>query len=110
MLRLSQAATRSRRRLIACAPNTDNVLNAARRYLQHQRLGPDQVLKVRLALELAALDERIPRLTDDDVRVLRDTVDAEVAGDDCGALSHGEQLHNLISERTGNLPWRCSAA
>lgn len=90
--------------LVVGRPNADPVVAAASRYLEYTGVKAEDLLRARLALELACVEELAASMTEEKVARLRREIDEErQAGTNLvGPRPRGEAFHTLLAELTGN--------
>ena len=77
---------------------------AARRYLEYTGVKAEDLLRARLALELACVEELVASLTEEKIRRLRREIEEErqAGASLVGPRPRGEAFHALLAELTGN--------
>jgi DNA-binding FadR family transcriptional regulator len=85
--------------IVVTSPSQQATINAMATYLDSRGITPRQLLEVRVAIELAALEMAVDRLDDDGVSRLRSALEEERRGD---LRIVGHTTHQRIAQLTGN--------
>jgi len=90
--------------LVVGRPNADPVVAAASRYLEYSGVTAEDLLRARLALELACVEELAASMTEEKVLRLRREIEEERQSGTSlvGPRPRGEAFHSLLAELTGN--------
>jgi DNA-binding FadR family transcriptional regulator len=90
--------------LVVGRPNADPVIAAASRYLEYSGVKAEDLLRARLALELACVEELAASMTEEkSLRLRREIEEERQSGSSLvGPMPRGEAFHALLAELTGN--------
>jgi len=88
--------------LVVTAPDETSVGAAVALYLEYLKVQPSLVGQARVAIEIACIEMAAQRITDDDVVVLRELVNAEPTRAEEGDFTCLLDVHLAIGELSGN--------
>jgi DNA-binding FadR family transcriptional regulator len=84
------------------APEGAAVLRAAQRYLSYRSVEKSQLIHVRIALEMACLEELVPKVTESGIARIRATLNEEAELGLDRLPGHADGFHETLADLTGN--------